>query len=92
MDATTKMLDCDERITQFGVEDLVLGLKECENSHTLTPTTTGSKNSQKEAKNKTDNQNSVLCPQRSIFYRFMVLDEVKCKTHTQQQSQLITIS
>ena len=39
----------------IGVEDLVLGLKECENSHTLTTTTTGSKNSQKEANNQTDN-------------------------------------
>ena len=31
----------------IGVEHLVLGLKECENSLTLTTTTTGSKNSQK---------------------------------------------
>ena len=30
--------------------------------HTLTTTTTGSKNSQKEANNQTSNQNSVLCP------------------------------
>ena len=34
MDAATQMLDCDETITQYGVQDLVLGLKECENSHT----------------------------------------------------------
>ena len=32
------------------------------NSHTLTTTTTASKNSQKEANNQTRNQNSVLCP------------------------------
>ena len=31
-------------------------------------------------------------PQRSLLYRLLVLDEVKCKTHTQQQSQLITVS
>ena len=62
MDAATQMLDCDETITQCGVEDLVHGLKECKNSHTLTTTTTGSNNSQKEANNQTDNQNSVLCP------------------------------
>ena len=36
MDTATQMLDCDETITKFGVKDLVLGLKECENSHTLT--------------------------------------------------------
>ena len=33
---------------------------------------------------------TVFCaPQRSLPYRFLVLDEVKYKTHTQQQSQLI---
>ena len=31
----------------IGVEDLVLGLEECQNCHTLTTTATGSKNSQK---------------------------------------------
>ena len=31
-------------------------------------------------------------PQRSLLYRLLVLDEVKCKTHTQQQSQLMIIS
>ena len=31
-------------------------------------------------------------PQRSLLYRLLVLDEVKCKTHTQQQSQLMIIA
>ena len=31
-------------------------------------------------------------PQRPLLYRLLVLDEVKCKTHTQQQSQLMIIS
>ena len=35
---------------------------ECERAHTLTTTTTGSKNSQEEANNQTSNQNSVLGP------------------------------
>ena len=36
---------------------------------------------------------TVFCaPQRSLPYRFLFLDEVKCKAHTQQQSQLMTIS
>ena len=48
----------------IGVEDLVLGLKECENSHTLTTTITGSKNSQKEANNQTDNQNQYSVPSK----------------------------
>ena len=46
----------------IGVEDLVLVLKECENSHTLTTTTTGSKNSQKEGNNQTDNQSLPKVP------------------------------
>ena len=36
-------------------------------THTLTTTTTGSKNSQKEANNQTSNQNSVLCPPKGPF-------------------------
>ena len=40
---------------------------ECERTHTLTTTTTGSKNSQKEANNQTSNQNSVLCPPNGPF-------------------------
>ena len=72
----------------IGVEDLVLVLKECENSRTLITTTTGSKNSQKEANNQTDNQNQwSVPPQRSLLYWLLVLDEVKCKTHTQQQTR-----
>ena len=38
------------------------GGNECERTHTLKRTTTGSKNSQKEANNQRSNQNSVLCP------------------------------
>ena len=55
-------LNCDQTINQFGVEDLVLGLEESDNSHTLTTTTTGSKNSQEEVNSQIDLQNSVLCP------------------------------
>ena len=36
---------------------------------------------------------TVFCaPQRSLLYRLLVLNEVKWKTHTQQQSQFMTIS
>ena len=45
----------------------LLGGNECERTHTLTTTTTGSKNSQKEATNQTSNQNSVLCPPKGPF-------------------------
>ena len=33
----------------FELKNWLLGLKECENSHTLTTTTTGSKNSQRQS-------------------------------------------
>ena len=46
-DAATQRLDWDQNNHPIVGEDLVLGLKECENFHTLTTTTTGSKNSQK---------------------------------------------
>ena len=43
----------------------LLGVNECEKAHTLTTTTTGSKNSQKEANNQTDYQsyNALGLPQ-----------------------------
>ena len=44
----------------------LLGGNECERTHTLT-TTTGAKDSQKEANNQTSNQISVLCPQKVPF-------------------------
>ena len=58
---------------------------ECEKL-TLTTTTTGSKNSQKEANNQTDYQgHNALGPQRSLLYRFLVLDEVKALSNQQAQ-------
>ena len=47
--------------------------------------TTGSKSSHKEVNNQTDLQNNVQCHPKVPLYRFLALDEVKCKTHTQQQ-------
>ena len=52
----------------IGVENLVLGLKECENAHTLTTTTTVSKNSQKEVNNHTDNQYQCIVPPEGTFF------------------------
>ena len=44
--------------TNLELNQQFLVLNECENSHTLTTTTTGSKTSQKEANNQTDYQSS----------------------------------
>ena len=58
-------LDCNQTINQFRVEGPLLLLNECENSHTLTTTTTGSKCSQKEANNQSDYQShNALGPQK----------------------------
>ena len=48
--------------TNLELNEPIDGVVECERAHTLTTTTTGSKNSQKEANNQTSNQNSFLCP------------------------------
>ena len=61
MDALNSNLDCNQTINQFGVEEPLLVLNECENSHTLTTTTTGSKCSQKQANNQTDYQSHKQC-------------------------------
>ena len=58
MDAATQMLVC----CTIGVEVLVLGLEECENSQTSTTTTTGSKTLQKEVNNQIDNQDQCSVP------------------------------
>ena len=52
----------------IGAEDSVLGLKECENSHTLTATSTGSNNTQKEVNNQTDYQNQYSVPPKGPFF------------------------
>ena len=59
---------CDGMINHFEVEDLVLGLEECENSHTTTTTTTGSKSSQKEVNDQIDNQNQSSAPTKCHFF------------------------
>ena len=44
--------------TNLELNEPIMEWYECEKAHTLTTTTTGSKNSQKEANNQTSNQNS----------------------------------
>ena len=56
------------KIHPIGVEDLVLSLEECENSHTLTTITTGSTNSQTEVNNQIDNQNQCSVPTKGPIF------------------------
>ena len=58
MDAASQMFVCHP----IGIQDLVFGLEECENSHTLTTTTTGTKNPQKEVNNQIDIQTQFSVP------------------------------
>ena len=88
MDAATQIVGLGSIITQFGVEDSVLGLNECENTHTLTATTTGGKSSEKKSTIRLTIRTMFCVLQRSPLYRLFVLDEVKCKTHTQQQNSV----
>ena len=63
---------------------MVLGLEECENSHTFTTTTTTrSKSSQKEVNNQIDNQNQCSVPPKvpSLQALALVLSQVQ-DTHS----------
>ena len=88
MDATTQNLDCNKTINQFGVKWMSFGVginvKELTHSQQQQPQTPKT-----HKKKPTIRQaiRTVFCaPQRSLPYRFLVLDEVKCKIHTQQST------
>ena len=53
---STQILIVTKQSTNLELNESLLVLNECENSHTLTTPTTGSKCSQKEANNHTDYQ------------------------------------
>ena len=75
-----------QQSTNLELNEAILDGNECE-ILTLTTTTTGSKNSQKEANSQVDYQNlNALAPQSSLIYRLKDSIEVKCKTHTQQST------
>ena len=68
---------------------------ECERTHTLTTTTTGPENSQKEANNQTSNQNHVLCPPKvpslhilGLGYSWSWMKSSAKHTLSNQQAQL----
>ena len=59
-DAATQRLDCEYKSPNLELKTWFLAWSE--NSHKLTTTTTGSKNSQKEVNNQIDNQNQCSVP------------------------------
>ena len=71
--------------TNLELNEPIVGWNECE---MLTHSQQQSQAPKTHKKKPTIRQaiRTVFCaPQRSLPYRFLVLDEVKCKTHTQQQ-------
>ena len=62
MDAATQMSFVMKQSTNLKLKTQFLDLNECENTHTLTATTTGSKCSQTEVNSQINIQNSVLGP------------------------------
>ena len=86
MDLHNSNLDCNETINQFGVERNSFGVEM--NVKELTHSQQQAQAPKTHKKKPTIRQamRTVFCaPQRSLPYRFLVLDEVQCKTHTQQQ-------
>ena len=68
MDALNSNLDCNETIYQFGVECTSSWLGMNVNTHTLTTTTTGSKNSQKGVNSQVDYQNHNALGPKGLFF------------------------
>ena len=60
MDDATQMWFMNKQATNLKLKIQFWDRNECENIHTLTTTTTGSKTSQKEVNSQIDLQNSVL--------------------------------
>ena len=76
--------------TNLELNEPLLVLNECENTHSLThsqqqpqaPKT----HKKKPTIRLTTRVTMLWAPQSSLLYRLLVLDEVKCKTHTQQST------
>ena len=62
LDAATQMWFVMEQTTKLKLKTQFWDTSKCDNTHTLTTTTTGSKNSQKEVNNQSDNQNQYSIP------------------------------
>ena len=94
----TQWLDWDQcwdfhpqKIHPIGVEDLVLGLNECETHTHSQQQPQGPQIHKKKPIIRLTIRINALSPQMTLLYQFLVLDEVKCKTPAQQQKQLIKI-
>ena len=89
MDALNSNLDCNETINQFGVERTTFGFEEEMNvkelTHSQQQPQAPKAHKKKPTIRLTTRVTMLWAPKRSLLYRLLVLDEVKCKTHTHQQ-------
>ena len=87
MDTTTQNLDCNETINQFGVELTSFGMGMNVKELTHSQQQPRAPKTHKKKPTITQAIRKVFCAtQRSLFFRVLVLDEVKCKIHTQQST------
>ena len=85
MDAATQMWFMNKQSTNLKLKTWFLAWK---NVKTLTHShqqPQGPKTHKKKSRVRLTYRTVLWVPQRSLLYRFSVLFEVKCKTHTQQQ-------
>ena len=88
MDAATQMLGCDQKSPNlssrlgFGIEMNVKTLRHSQQQPQ------GPKAHKKKSTIRLTYRTVFCVLQRSPLYRFLVLDEVKCKTHNQQQNSV----
>ena len=88
MDPLDSNLDCNQTINQFGVEfGFEVGMNVKELTHSQQQPQTPNAHKKKPTIRLTTRVTMLWDPQRSCLYRLLVLDEFKCKTHTQQQQR-----
>ena len=93
MDSTTQIWIVMKQSSNLELNEQIVGVNECEIlTHSQQQPQAPNAHKKKPTIRLTTRVTMLWAPQRSLLYRLLVLDEVKCKTHTQQQSQLMTIS
>ena len=88
MDALNSNLDCNQTIKQFGVETTFgfeVGMNVKELTHSQQQPQAPNAHKKKPTIRLSTRVTMLWAPPRSLLYRILALDEVKCKIHTQQQ-------
>ena len=87
MDALNSNLDCNQTINQLELNEHSLGGNECEElTHSQQQPQAPKTHKKKQTIRQTTRVTMLWAAQRSLLYKLLVFDEVKCKTHTQQST------